>query len=68
MTEALALDSGFLVLTRAIPGAATALVPFPLWTTMTPIGPKVVVWDDGVGRGHRGRAGDGGALGQAGRS
>src|ERR1700724_3426135 len=48
--EALARDSGLLVLTTAIPGAATALALFPLWATMTPMAPKVVcpVWLDEV--------------------
>ena len=32
------------MLTRGIPGAATAAVPFPLWTTMIPRGPNVVDW------------------------
>ena len=36
------------MLTTAIPGAATALVLFPLWTTMTPIGPRVVAWDEAL--------------------
>ena len=48
MTEALAVFSGFLVLTTATPGAATALVLFPLWTTMTPIDPRVVAWDEAL--------------------
>ena len=42
MTEALALERAALVLVRAIPGAATAAVPFPPWTTMILRGPKVV--------------------------
>ncbi len=39
VTEALAVFRG-LGADEAIPGAATALVPLPLWTTMTPIGPE----------------------------
>ena len=66
VTEALATFSGFLVLTRAMPGAATALVPFPLSTTTTPMAPRVVAWDPALVERHRGRAGDGGARGQAG--
>ena len=30
------------MLARAIPGAATATVPFPPWTTTIPRGPKMV--------------------------
>src|SRR5580692_1538481 len=44
VTDALALDSGTLVLLRAIPGAATAVDPLPLWTTTTSISERVVVW------------------------
>ena len=46
--DALAVFSGFLVLITAIPGAATALALLPLWTTMTPIDPRVVVWDEAL--------------------
>ena len=46
--EALAVLSGFLVLTTAIPGAATDLVPFPLWTTTTPIDPRCGRWADAL--------------------
>ena len=44
----MAVFSGFLVLTTGIPGAATASVPFPLWTTITPIDPSVVAWDEAL--------------------
>ena len=44
MTEALAVARGALVLARAIPGAATAAVPFPPWITMILRGPKVLDW------------------------
>ena len=48
MIEALAVFSGFLVLATGIPGTATALALFPLWTTMTPIDPRVVPWDEAL--------------------
>ena len=31
-----------------MPGTATALVLFPLWMTTTPIGPRVVAWDQAL--------------------
>ena len=63
--DALALDEGALVLTRGIPGAATDLVPFPLWTHDHPDRPQGGVACL-VGRGHHGRTGDGHAREQAG--
>ena len=42
MTEALAVARAALVLVRAIPGAATAAVPFPPWITLILRGPKVL--------------------------